>query len=401
MTAAHLVLVWQERDDPNLLAPRRSGEGGRAQSARRHATSRASARVRRTTRGKPPAGPCTASAARRDRTTFRRVRAALARRRGRGDDPRRGDARAGSGRPRARARCRALDLPGSLKTELHASVVELTTDICADVDEAIAALRELRAAADPIARDNGYVLAAAGAHPTAALGSLPGRAGGALSRDGPSASATSRSGRASTALHVHVGVESADRCWERLEAVLPWLPVVLALSVNSPFVDGEPTGMLSNRASILAELPRGGAPPGFAGYDGLGGVGRAARPARSHAGLHARLVGRAPASEARHARGARRRPADRARARPAHRRARARSRRERAGVRARRAPTICRTAGRRRARASTRRCCIRTASERCPRASSRASCSARSRPSRKRTHSSLPSTSPRTSLRGR
>jgi carboxylate-amine ligase len=67
-------------------------------------------------------------------------------------------------------------------------------------------------------------------------------------------------------LHVHVGVESADRCWERLEAVLPWLPVVLALSVNSPFVDGEATGMLSNRASILAELPRGGAPPGFAGY---------------------------------------------------------------------------------------------------------------------------------------
>jgi carboxylate-amine ligase len=60
---------------------------------------------------------------------------------------------------------------------------------------------------------------------------------------------------------------SADRCWERLEAVLPWLPAVLALSVNSPFVDGEVTGVLSNRAGILAELPRAGAPPVFAGYD--------------------------------------------------------------------------------------------------------------------------------------
>ena len=68
-------------------------------------------------------------------------------------------------------------------------------------------------------------------------------------------------------LHVHVGVESAERCWERLEAVLPWLPVVLALSANSPFVEGRATGMLSNRASILAELPRGGAPPSFDGYD--------------------------------------------------------------------------------------------------------------------------------------
>jgi carboxylate-amine ligase len=159
-----------------------------------------------------------------------------------------------------------LDLPGTLKTELHASVVELATDICADVDEAIAALHELRAAADRIARDNGLVIAAAGAHPTAALSTLPvvqeerylemiRRLGHVAQRQGVNG------------LHVHVGVESADRCWERLEAVLPWLPVVLAVSVNSPFVEGRETGMLSNRASILAELPRGGAPPSFAGYE--------------------------------------------------------------------------------------------------------------------------------------
>jgi glutamate---cysteine ligase / carboxylate-amine ligase len=160
----------------------------------------------------------------------------------------------------------SLDLPGTLKTELHAHVVELTTDICADVDEAIAALRELRRAADRIARDNGFVIAAAGAHPTAALSSLPvmqeerylemvQRLGYVAQRQGVNG------------LHVHVGVESADHCWERLEAVLPYLPVVLALSVNSPFVEGHATGMLSNRASILAELPRGGAPPSFNGYD--------------------------------------------------------------------------------------------------------------------------------------
>jgi carboxylate-amine ligase len=61
-------------------------------------------------------------------------------------------------------------------------------------------------------------------------------------------------------------VESADRCHERLEAVLGWLPVVLALSANSPFVDGVANGMLSNRAGVLAELPRGGTPPAFASY---------------------------------------------------------------------------------------------------------------------------------------
>jgi len=159
-----------------------------------------------------------------------------------------------------------LDLPGRLKTELHASVVELNTDVCADADEAVAALRELRAAAAGIAGEHGLAVAAAGAHPTAALASLPvvqeeryldmiRVIGHAARRQGVNG------------LHVHVGVESAERCWERLESVLAWLPVVLALSANSPFADGLPTGMLSNRASILAELPRGGAPPAFAGYD--------------------------------------------------------------------------------------------------------------------------------------
>jgi glutamate---cysteine ligase / carboxylate-amine ligase len=159
----------------------------------------------------------------------------------------------------------ALNLPGTLKTELHAHVVELTTGICADVDEAIGALRELRAAADRIARDNGLVIAAAGAHPAAALSLLPVRQEKRyvemVQRLGYVAQRQGVNG-----LHVHVGVPSAERCWERLEAVLPWLPVVLAMSANSPFVEGRATGMLSNRASILAELPRGGAPPSFDGY---------------------------------------------------------------------------------------------------------------------------------------
>ena len=161
-----------------------------------------------------------------------------------------------------------LELPGSLKTELHASVVELTTGICADVDEAIAALRELRGAADGIARANGLVIAAAGAHPTALLESLP------VVQEERYLQMLERVGRAArrqgvNGLHVHVGVESAEQCYERLEAVLAWLPVVLALSANSPFADGEATGMLSNRAEILTQLPRAGAPPPFGSYDGF------------------------------------------------------------------------------------------------------------------------------------
>jgi glutamate---cysteine ligase / carboxylate-amine ligase len=69
-------------------------------------------------------------------------------------------------------------------------------------------------------------------------------------------------------LHVHVGIESADRCYERLESVLGWLPVVLAVSANSPYVDGVANGMLSNRVGVLSELPRAGPPPAFDSYAG-------------------------------------------------------------------------------------------------------------------------------------
>jgi glutamate---cysteine ligase / carboxylate-amine ligase len=52
-----------------------------------------------------------------------------------------------------------------------------------------------------------------------------------------------------------------------LEAVLPWLPLLLAVSANSPYVAGEETGLASTRAEILALLPRSAAPPVFPSYD--------------------------------------------------------------------------------------------------------------------------------------
>jgi carboxylate-amine ligase len=158
-----------------------------------------------------------------------------------------------------------LELPGRLKTELHASVVELNTDVCPDVQGAIDALQALRAAAGRIAAANGLALAGAGTHPTATYDSLP------VMREERYVAMVREVGYAArrqgvSGLHVHVGVESAEACYERLEAVLPWLPVVLALSANSPFAEGVESGMQSTRAAVLAELPRAGAPPAFGSY---------------------------------------------------------------------------------------------------------------------------------------
>ena len=159
----------------------------------------------------------------------------------------------------------ALQLPGRLKTELHASVVELNTNVCESPDEALGALRDLRAAADRIARANGMRIAAAGAHPVARPEDLPivqeQRYEQMVDQVGTTARRQGVNG-----LHVHVGVPSADACFQALEGILPWLPLVLALSVNSPYLAGLETGLLSNRAVALAELPRSGAPPAFRSY---------------------------------------------------------------------------------------------------------------------------------------
>jgi carboxylate-amine ligase len=58
----------------------------------------------------------------------------------------------------------------------------------------------------------------------------------------------------------------AKAAFRVMETIIPWLPVVLALSANSPYFEGRDTGMLSIRAEVLGLLPRHGAPPAFRDY---------------------------------------------------------------------------------------------------------------------------------------
>jgi len=158
-------------------------------------------------------------------------------------------------------------LPGRVKTELHASVFELNTDPCAGADEALAALIALRRAAATAAEAAGLAVAATGSHPFAVpeeQAIVPEeRYETMVAHHGISARRQNVQG-----LHVHLAMAGPDDCWQALEGMLPWLPVVLALSANSPWLAGKLTGMASNRAGILAELPRTGAPPAFGSYAG-------------------------------------------------------------------------------------------------------------------------------------
>lgn len=70
-------------------------------------------------------------------------------------------------------------------------------------------------------------------------------------------------------LHVHVGVQGADRAIRVADALRTYQPMLLALSASSPFLDGRDTGLASVRHMIFSRnFVRGNVAPVFGSFDG-------------------------------------------------------------------------------------------------------------------------------------
>jgi carboxylate-amine ligase len=69
-------------------------------------------------------------------------------------------------------------------------------------------------------------------------------------------------------LHVHVGVHGADRAVRVCDRLRPVLPLLLAISANSPYIDGRDSGLHSGRTQIFTKsFPRCGVPDVFGSWD--------------------------------------------------------------------------------------------------------------------------------------
>src|SRR3954449_1924636 len=86
------------------------------------------------------------------------------------------------------------------------------------------------------------------------------------------------------ALQVHVGVRGADRAIKVCDRLRPVLPTLLAISANSPFIDGRDSGLHSGRSQLFTKsFPRCGVPDVFGSRPAWGpGVELLGRP---HSGL--------------------------------------------------------------------------------------------------------------------
>ncbi len=69
-------------------------------------------------------------------------------------------------------------------------------------------------------------------------------------------------------LHVHVGVNGADRAVRVCDRLRPVLPLLLAISASSPFLDGQDSGLASARSQTFTKsFPRCGVPDAYGTWD--------------------------------------------------------------------------------------------------------------------------------------
>jgi carboxylate-amine ligase len=154
---------------------------------------------------------------------------------------------------------------GQITGELMQSVLEIATPICSGPAEVELQLRRLRAYASHVAAADGLRIGSAGTHPFSLF-----------ERQRITAQERYRSlvdqlqyvarRELIFGLHIHVGVDDADKAVQVVSGLLLHLGELVALSASSPFWRAQPTGLASVRQLIAGAGPRSGPPPRFRDY---------------------------------------------------------------------------------------------------------------------------------------
>jgi carboxylate-amine ligase len=156
-------------------------------------------------------------------------------------------------------------LAESVAGETHQAVLELTSAPHHRAGQAAGELAGLRESLVSELSARGLQAAAAGTHPQALWTDV--QVSGAQRYQHIYASMRELARREPTfAQHVHVGVGDPERALTLLNRLRAHLPLLLALSANSPFWQGRDSGLASARTSIFQAFPRVGIPRQFADY---------------------------------------------------------------------------------------------------------------------------------------
>ncbi len=160
---------------------------------------------------------------------------------------------------------------GDIKHELMESVLEIATKPCRTVGEAGDQLRALRAQARELALqydgpNRELTIGSAGTHPFARWEDQR-IVGAPRYRDLISALRFVARQELIFGMHVHVGMDDAEKAIYVANGMRVHVAVLLALSANSPFWRGDRTWLLSTRTPIFRQFPRVGMPPAYTDWD--------------------------------------------------------------------------------------------------------------------------------------
>lgn len=153
--------------------------------------------------------------------------------------------------------------PEELQREMLQSQIEVATPVCESMAQARLSLSRLRTGLAALAREHDMLLLACGTHPSAVWARQ--HATEAKRYDGLMRDLQMLGSRNQLCgLHVHVEVPDEELRISIMVRMLPYLPLLLALSTSSPFWQGRRTGLMGYRLCAYAELPRTGLPELFA-----------------------------------------------------------------------------------------------------------------------------------------
>src|SRR5918997_132170 len=151
-------------------------------------------------------------------------------------------------------------------SELSRSCVEMVSPIFGTVAGLAGELPALRREVGALARAGGAEIVAAGTHPFSEPTEQP-LAGGAHNRRLEHEMGWVARTQAIYGLHIHVAVPDGEAAIGAVNELARRVPLLIALSANSPFWRGSDTRLASTRSKIFEMFPRSGLPPAFRDWE--------------------------------------------------------------------------------------------------------------------------------------
>jgi glutamate---cysteine ligase / carboxylate-amine ligase len=153
-----------------------------------------------------------------------------------------------------------------ITSELSRSCVELLSPVFASAADLARELPGLRREVRDLARSRGVEIVAAGTHPFSEPTEQPLTDGDHNRRLEEEMGWVART-QAIYGLHIHVAVPDGDTAILAVNALARHVPLLVALSANSPFWRGFDTRLASTRIKIFEMFPRSGLPPTFRNWE--------------------------------------------------------------------------------------------------------------------------------------